>query len=75
MKIEVVGMNRNAFVFKPDDDLDAFAFRARREVQQRMFVETELGEYAVEARVGVCWHIRIVKESLKQVQETCTFSL
>jgi hypothetical protein len=40
-----------------------------------MFVETELGEYAVEAKVCVCWHIRIVKESLKQVQETCTFSL
>src|SRR5437879_463105 len=39
MQIEIVRMHRNAFILEPDDDFHAVAFRARRESQQRMFVE------------------------------------
>ena len=50
MQIEIVGVNRNAFVFESDDNLDAVTFSARREGQQRVFVELKLGEDTVETR-------------------------
>jgi len=52
MEIKIVGMNTDVFVLELDDYLDSFAFRARREVQQRMFVEAELAEDAVQSRSG-----------------------
>ena len=36
MKIEIVSVHGSGFILKRDDDLHAFAFRARREVRQRM---------------------------------------
>jgi len=44
MKLEVVGVNRDVFVLELDDDFNAFTLRARREIQQWMFVEAQLSE-------------------------------
>src|SRR5579872_5639549 len=50
MKVEVIGMNRNALVLELDDDLDAIALGARRKVQQRMLIQPQLREHALETR-------------------------
>jgi hypothetical protein len=63
MEIEIIRMHGNGFIFELDDDLDAFALGARREIQQWVFVKAELREDAVEA--GVYWiHERIVKQTI-----------
>ena len=49
MQIEIIGVHGNGRVFELDDDFHAFAFGARREVQQRMLVKAELGEDAIKA--------------------------
>ena len=49
MKLEVVGVNRDVFVLELDDDFNAFTLRARREIQQWMFVEAQLSEDPLEA--------------------------
>ena len=58
VEIEVVDVHGDGLVFEADDDLDAVALGARGKVQQRMFVETKLGEDAIEA--GVFRHVAIV---------------
>jgi hypothetical protein len=42
VQIEVIGVHGHGRVFELDDDLHAFAFGTRGEVQQRMLVEAEL---------------------------------
>ena len=49
MKLEVVSVNRDVFVLELDDDFNAFTLRARREIQQWMFVEAQLSEDPLEA--------------------------
>jgi hypothetical protein len=49
MEFEVVGVNRDVFVLELDDDFNAFTLRARREIQQWMFVEAQLSEDPLEA--------------------------
>ena len=58
MEIKVVGMNGDIFVFELDNDLDPFAFRACGEVQQRMFVQAQLRQNAVETGINQFWHGR-----------------
>jgi hypothetical protein len=60
VKIEVVGVDGNAFVLKLDDDFNSLAFGSRGEVQKGMLVEAKLGEHAVEARTGFGGHKGIV---------------
>jgi hypothetical protein len=48
MEIEVVGVDGDGLVFEFNDDFYAFAFGASGKVQQRMFVEAELGLDAVQ---------------------------
>jgi len=43
VKIEVVGMHRERWIFELDDDFDALPFGTGREVQQGMLVEKQLG--------------------------------
>ena len=52
MHAEVVGMHRHGGIAEIDDDLDALALLARVERQQRMLVQLELIEDALQARIG-----------------------
>lgn len=61
MQVEVVGVDGNGFVLELNDDLDAFAFGAGVEGQERMFVEAELGKDAVKARIAGARHGNIVQ--------------
>ena len=61
VQIKIVRVHRGGFIFELDDDPDTFALGARREVQQRVLVEAELREDAVEA--SIYWiHQAIVKQ-------------
>ena len=60
MKIEVIRMNRNRCVFELDDDFHALALGASRKIQQRMFVQAKLGDYAVETAIRSFGHARIL---------------
>jgi hypothetical protein len=71
MEIEIISVHRNRFIFEVDDDLDAFSLSARREVQQRVLIEAELREDAVEAG-SYRIHARIVNTQLQYVQQPCT---
>jgi hypothetical protein len=62
MKIEIVDVHGDGFVFELDDDLDAVFLGARGEIQEGMLVEAELGLDAVEARVCTFGHARILAE-------------
>jgi hypothetical protein len=64
MEIEIVGVHGDGFVLELDDDLDAVSFGAGGEIQERMLVEAELGEDAVEARVCTFGHARILAEGV-----------
>jgi toxin YoeB len=60
MKIEIISVHRNGFIFELDDDLDTLPLGARGEVQERVLIEPELSENAIEARS--CWiHEKIVE--------------
>jgi len=50
MHFENVRMNRNRRVPELDKDFYRFAFCPRREVQQRMLVETQLVPHALEVK-------------------------
>ena len=63
MEVEVIGVDGNRGIVELDDDFHAIAFGAGGEVQQRMLVELELGEHAVEAWVGGFGHSAIVLEA------------
>ncbi len=62
MEVEIVGVHRDGFVFEFYDDFYAGSLGAGGKVQERMLVEAELGEDAVEARVGRVGHVVIVRE-------------
>jgi hypothetical protein len=62
MKIEIVCVYGNGRVFELDNDLSSFPLGARGEVQERMLVETQLSEDAIEAGVGGFGHARILSE-------------
>ena len=62
VQLEIVRVHGNGFIFEFDDDLDAFALGARGEVQERVFVEAQLSEDAVETRVGRFGHLAILAE-------------
>jgi len=66
MEVEVIGMHPDRGVLELDDYFHAFAFGARREIQQRMLVEAQLGEDTVEARGGGFGHRGIVKQDDSQ---------
>jgi hypothetical protein len=53
MKIEIIGMNGDAFVFELDDDFHAFSLRARGEIQKRVLIKLKLSENAIETRGGI----------------------
>jgi len=53
MQLEIIGMHGSVGVFELDDDFHRFAFGARVEVQQWVFVKSELMQDAVEARIGI----------------------
>ena len=59
MKLEIVGVHGDIRVLELDDHLDAFAFVASGEVEQRMLVQAELRKHAVETRF---WHAMILME-------------
>jgi hypothetical protein len=48
MQIEIVDVYGHRLISKFDDDFDAVSFRACGEIQERMFVEAQLGEDSVE---------------------------
>src|SRR5260370_17360404 len=52
MQVHVVGMHRHFGIFELDDQFHALVLGAGGEVQQRVFIEAELGEDAVEAGGG-----------------------
>jgi hypothetical protein len=74
MQIEIVSVNRHAFVLEADNDFYAFAFGTGRKGQQWMFVERELSEHAVESTLSAR-HDEIVNRILSYVQEVCTIEL
>ena len=49
VEVEIVGVHGDGFIFELDDDLNPFALGMRGEIQERVLVEAELGEDAVEA--------------------------
>src|SRR5437016_903844 len=55
-----VGVDGHRAMHELDADFDAFALRSRVEAQQRMLVETQLGEHAVEAGTHGLGHEGIV---------------
>ncbi len=62
VEIEIVRVHGHRFILELDDDLNAFPLGARREVQQRMLVQAELGKDAVEARNFGFSHLAILAE-------------
>src|SRR4051794_30327281 len=61
MEIEIVRMHWNAVILELDDDLHALVLRACREGQQRMLIQAQLREYAVQSWLSGFAHVRIVK--------------
>jgi hypothetical protein len=61
MKIEVVGMHGERWVSELDNHFYTVAFGARGKIQQRVLVEAELGEDAVEAGIRGFRHQIIVR--------------
>ena len=61
MQIKVIRVHRHTLILELDDDLDAIALGARREVQEWMFVQTKLCGNAVETGICAIVHSRIVK--------------
>jgi hypothetical protein len=53
VQIEIIGVNGNVFVFELDDGFNSLALGPSRKIQQRMLVECELSEDAVESRGGL----------------------
>jgi hypothetical protein len=53
-----VGVDGRRAIHELDADFDPFALRACVEAQQRMLVEAQLGEDAVEAWIGAVGHGR-----------------
>ena len=49
MKIEIVSVYGDGFIFELDDDFDAFALGAGGKVKKGVFVKAKLGEDAFEA--------------------------
>jgi hypothetical protein len=45
MKFEEIGVHRNWRILEIYDDLHPFAFGSGGEIQERMFVKTELGQH------------------------------
>jgi antitoxin YefM len=64
VKIEVVRVHRDGFIFELNDDFYALALGARGKVKQRMLVEAELGEDTIEASAGCFRHKWIVKQRI-----------
>ena len=62
VQVEVIRVHRDRGVFELNDYFHAFALGARGEIQQRMLVETELGEDSVQAGGGGLGHRGIVKQ-------------
>jgi len=56
MDLEIVRMHGDVRVLEFYDDFDAFPLLPRVEVEQRMLVEAELGQYAIEAWFGRLGH-------------------
>ena len=55
MQIEIIGVDWDIGILELDDDLDSVAFGPRGEVQQRMLVQAQLSEDALQAggrRIG-----------------------
>jgi hypothetical protein len=60
--IKVIGVDGDGFIFEINEEFDAFAFGASREIQQRVFVEAKLGQDAVKPGVRSLGHFAILAE-------------
>lgn len=60
VQVKIVGVHWNRRISELNDDLDAVSLVARREVQERVFVEAQLGEHAFQARIGCLRHTTIL---------------
>ena len=61
MKIEIISVHRNGFIFELDDDFDTVVLGARGKIQERMIVEAQLRQDAFETGVSGFRHGMIVK--------------
>ena len=61
VQIEVIGVHRYTRIPELDDQFDAITFAASIEREQRVLIETELSEYAIQARLITFNHRCIVK--------------
>ena len=43
VQVEVVSVNRDAVILELDDDFYAVVFGTRRKIQQRVFIQSQLG--------------------------------
>jgi hypothetical protein len=62
MEIEVISVHGDGCVFESDYEFDPLAFCVSGEIQQWVFVETELGEDSIQARGSSFGHTGIVKQ-------------
>jgi hypothetical protein len=65
MQIKIISMHRHGRVLELNDNFDTVALGSRGKVQQRMFVETELREHAVETGIGRLGHRMIVEQDAR----------
>jgi len=64
VEIEIISVHWNRFIFELNNDLYAFVLDARGKVQQRMLVEAQLVEDAVETGSGGFGHKGIVEQAV-----------
>jgi len=67
MKFEQIGVHRDGRILEIYDDLDPSAFGSGGEIQQRVFVQLQLGQDTFQARVWIIGHRTI----LTGVQNIC----
>ena len=62
MQLKVISMHRDGGILELDDDLDAICFRPGVKIQQRMFVQAQLCEDALQTNIGRVGHELILTE-------------
>jgi hypothetical protein len=60
MKFEVVGMDRDCWLFEVDDYFHPFTFGPGREIQQRVLVEFQLSQNTFEPQICIIGHLMIL---------------
>src|ERR1700738_2615644 len=51
MHIKIISVHRHGWIFELNNYFHAISFGARREIKQRMLVESQLIEYAIQASI------------------------